>query len=497
MTYRRSVRVLVAGLVALASGPLAAQRSEGPRTVGTAHPYTFRAADPGGRWVVLCQARSDTDGDGSIAVKSGYHGELWGDRMQMYLVRGRGEGVPIDDLVGTSPSGRWLAIETRGSLELLDITKSKRRLLETGDSTSRIAARFSSDGRRLVYSRGTDAGTRLVSRDLRTQREKVLDPGPGLLWDFELPTGSPYVVAYTVTKDTDGDGRVALPRVITTRAKNACGVARSSSTMGLSGDEPEAHIVPLSGARWSQVGGFAIAFGKHWLSEVGGALVLHRKEGGSAELVPNGACPDPWLIHGDPEKERLLLACKKPRDYAWEIRAYDPEGMRVVVADAHGGSVDEEPINRSRVAQYIRREMGGGWIDLVTMKAFPNDEVVWRDGNRLLVRRDGSIQVVDADTGRASKVVDARSIYGVDEQAGDLVFSRPWIIDLRRARLIGRVDGAIHALASDGSVLLGPNAGCRSEREPGPEPPPLPRGPLHWTRPAPPTAPTSCPLLGD
>ena len=46
----------------------------GTGAYGTAHPMLLRAYDRNERWMALCQARKDTDGDGKIEVHSGHHG---------------------------------------------------------------------------------------------------------------------------------------------------------------------------------------------------------------------------------------------------------------------------------------------------------------------------------------------------------------------------------------------------------------------------------------
>ena len=92
---------------------------------GSAGPTYIRGADLGERWMALCQARTDTDGDGKIEIRVGHHGELFGDGMALFLVLGGGMGTRIDALASRSPDGRWLAVVRGGKVLLVDA--------ETGD----------------------------------------------------------------------------------------------------------------------------------------------------------------------------------------------------------------------------------------------------------------------------------------------------------------------------------------------------------------------------
>src|SRR5690606_25952803 len=85
---------------------------------GTAHPTFVRAYDRvSSRWMALCQARRDTDGDGTIEVRVGHHGEIFGDEMQLYLVVDGGDGIAIDSIVDSSDNDRWVAVIRGRSLE--------------------------------------------------------------------------------------------------------------------------------------------------------------------------------------------------------------------------------------------------------------------------------------------------------------------------------------------------------------------------------------------
>src|SRR5215471_11643595 len=77
---------------------------------GTAHPYYIVNLPPDGRWVVLCQARSDSNRDGRIEVDYSIHGDDDGDVLSPYLIDDRGHEQPIRSVLAADPTGRWLVI---------------------------------------------------------------------------------------------------------------------------------------------------------------------------------------------------------------------------------------------------------------------------------------------------------------------------------------------------------------------------------------------------
>src|SRR5580704_3080342 len=77
--------------------------------IGTAHPVLVQELAENGSWMVICQAREDTDHDRKIEVGVGFHGNLVGDAMKPYLVFGSGSGMPIDELVARDDDSAWLA----------------------------------------------------------------------------------------------------------------------------------------------------------------------------------------------------------------------------------------------------------------------------------------------------------------------------------------------------------------------------------------------------
>src|SRR5262245_45098586 len=69
------------------------------RFIGTAHPYTIEAVTP--RFIILCQAREDTNHNGAISVRVEMHGDTGGDELVPYLILSDGPGERLDVLVDT------------------------------------------------------------------------------------------------------------------------------------------------------------------------------------------------------------------------------------------------------------------------------------------------------------------------------------------------------------------------------------------------------------
>lgn len=114
---------LLAGLVALTGcGGAAPCRSMAPGAIGGGDGAPI-AASYDYRWVVLREARADTDGDGRVALEwyeHGHGGELAGDRLGTYLVRESGPGRQIERYVGSSRDGRFVYFVDEGRFVGLD-----------------------------------------------------------------------------------------------------------------------------------------------------------------------------------------------------------------------------------------------------------------------------------------------------------------------------------------------------------------------------------------
>src|SRR5262249_34987838 len=118
---RRLLFVLLWWCAACAARPVrVAAPVRGGEPIGTWHPLVFQAADPDGRWGAICQARADTDHDGTVMVMAGHHGAMFGDTLVPYFVHGAGPGEPLDFWVASDPSGRHVAFIENEQLQIVD-----------------------------------------------------------------------------------------------------------------------------------------------------------------------------------------------------------------------------------------------------------------------------------------------------------------------------------------------------------------------------------------
>jgi hypothetical protein len=273
--------------------------------VGTPHPFILRAFDPRERWTVLCQARSDTNGDGKIEVHAGHHGGLFGDAMVPYLILGGGAGTQIDTFIGASPDRRWLAVLRSASLELVDSERGDVFAMPDADTesddrpgASHRAAVFA--GNRLLYVRHRDRGDVMVVHDLGTHLERELAV-KDRLWRL-MPSGADVAVAYTVPNDQ------GFPQLNSSLDVGEClGAPLSYGFYGQSGPTPVAHWIALDrGAELASDGALAAIGSQLVRAPASGALLLDGDE-----LAPATCKPQVLALLPSPARVIAICGAKK------------------------------------------------------------------------------------------------------------------------------------------------------------------------------------------
>lgn len=180
-------------------------------TIGTSDPLAGSMLPAHGRWFVVCQARTDTNGDGKVdATFDGRHAE--GDRYLPYLVIGTGDGIEIDHVAAKSDDGRWLAVVRGGKLELRDTTRGTTVGLAADvryddEWPHRHEPRFASIGPGGTYMTylTTDA---IVIRELASGSERKVRV-TGTLWRAEVERGERWAKVRVLRRDTNRDGKLA------------------------------------------------------------------------------------------------------------------------------------------------------------------------------------------------------------------------------------------------------------------------------------------------
>jgi len=467
---------LAAAIIMAAPAATAADPAPGS-AIGTAGPLVVLGHAPDRRWVAFCQAREDTDGDGHLGVRVGFHGETQGDALRPYIAVGDGPGTPIDDFVGATPDGRVVALVEGGRLLLWDtVTNVRVDLSATGatlpeDGGSLGPGGFDPRGTRFLYYDGDGPHRRAVVRDLASGEERVVDHGIGNLYRAALADGGEHVFVWTWPTGA----KLRLPR--TTLGPRTCrGPVTSSSASGSHLLNRE--LVRVDGGPFAASDALAIVDGR----------LLARTDGG--ELVwessgrPRAALPRRMggLVLGVGASRGLVVAA--PVGDESEIRWVGPR-RQVVRTGWRRPHPTQDWVSISPRIWVGWPDEGTSWlVDLKTgahMVAEHQSHSPGAYGDRVLFLREHVAVVADIGAGRVTELtvpirqlgpsfVRGRWAAATIEGPGAVV------LDLDAVEVVGQVSGGSpEGLADDGSVLV-PAAPAPREG--------LPMGPLAWRRPA-------------
>lgn len=438
---------------AVADTPVAMPEGLVAGPFGTAHPSVVAGVDERGRWLVLCQAREDTDGDGRVEVSTGYHGEMFGDRLQAYLFLAPGEGEAIDELLGVSDDGDVVAFRRGTQVSLLDVTTGQRTAL-SGEGPLEL----STDGRVLFRRRSGDR-VDLVVRRLADGSEQRIATGPGLLWRASFMPGAAWLRVDMVRHDTNGDGRIEAPQLQTTLApRQTCSPAPAVySTYGWRGDQPEILVVPSTGGAprlLSEIVRDATpltTMGASFLVRRGDfALGLQRPDGRYEELVP-AECRGLVLAFA-PSAERVVVQCRT-----------DPRRLEAHTVDSHGSlsSTSDHEYDDDLLESRSPYVLGNTLVDLDTGASFtlPDHQYIQGVvGTRVLYVQARRYRWVDVATEEVRDLGPSRP-GSLPRQVGDVVSSGPFTFDVRAGTRIasGQPDGVSLDVFGRRLVPLGPS----------------------------------------
>lgn len=473
----------------LVAPPTGLQRKTGP--IGTRHPLLFQRAAEDGRWAIVCQAREDTNRDGSVEVIFGRHGDTYGDALVPYLFLEPGEGERLDDFLTADPAGRYLVVVRGGSLRLLDTyTRTDTELAPPGaipESTAPSAplpVSFSRDGRHLllVSLSGPEKRPTAFLLDPRDGSRREVPHGPGVLGHARLDPDGRWVMFGVITQDTDGDGQLTWPQARTSLSSRYCrGPIMSYGHYGQEGDTPIWLLRRVDGGGLVPSEGVLHALGDALLRQgEQGEVFVEEASGQRTEWVPTGCGAN--VLHVDAAREQVLVACKE-RGNALELhgaRVHQPLGLSVEDTGrppSSGGPprlFPVTPVSTPGGASSTPQSV----VDLETRTVHPvRGEVQYTEGTRALVvryaGRDHSFRRlwwVDTQTGEQRKLGEQTG-YGF-AIAGSLVYSEGLLVDMSTGRLVGPVKGEVQALDTQGRVVLDPGGAAGRS---------LPLGPLQWT----------------
>ncbi len=429
---------------------------------GTASPTLIRAYDKQERWMALCQARQDTDGDGKIEIHSGHHGDLYGDAMKLYVIIGGGNGTEADYFVGRSDSGRYFSVIKNNKLVVVDG--------QTGVEQELAGADIEPDGRpgaphragvwakeRFIYIRhGKTDG--IVVHDPATHAEREL-PMTERVWRMEADAERIILVATIPPKE-------AFPSMRTTLAGGEClGPPMSYSTYGQSGPKPTLRYIDLDTGKEAKGDGIVATIGQTLVrAPKDGALYLDNDQIAPPTCAPQvlAVMPSPprvIAICGAKKQARILLLGK---NLSKELAAIDRE------QDHYGGL--EDMLESTGVV------CGSGLHCVATATSQPIDlkggvaEYVFENLVYVVhaTLQTRTHEVVDVATGKRTPTKAADSKI----KAGNwFIDYNGHLVDLRTGVVGKKVSGAMR-LSENGRILKG---GGGDED--------FPTGPLQWTAP--------------
>lgn len=443
-------------------GPdLVAPPPETSLPVGSAGAGWAEVASPAGNWVVLCQARQDTNGDGVVAVVPTPDGRLQGDAATAYLVLGSGPGEPIEAWLGHSADGRWLVTQTDGQVELLDtfgkdrVDLSARRIDARADSLSHASHRaiaFAPGGERMAFIRREGRSEGVVLLDLESGHETPVPVGPGRPWRIEFAGDGGALRVWVVAEDKNGNGRLDWP-VAEQRSPAGCQRALRYGAWLDHGDPASLQIVRL-GAKGPRPPREALAT---W-----GAGLLRRTQGGALEWakgtrrrrLTDEDCGG-TLMHVDSGRELALVACSAVgvRVPVWLVGPTFRRELPIQVLASRVDYVSGKP-------QRLVPLYPGADAVLVDMERRElvilqqGDGVLGVLGALALVRRGTSLLLLDTEDGTTKELAADLPDFGQILEESPFVYAEPYLVDLAQRTVVGSTWGPIAALSSRGAILM-------------------------------------------
>ena len=514
----RSLAILILGLTAcrtpptgLSSPPLGASTGCDSSTgsvapLGTASPTIVTATSPDGRWVVACQARSDTNRDGVLEVWTDDDGQPRGDIMEQYLFLGATERK-LDAYAGGDPSGRYVALVRNDELFLTDTLTGQDLNLSFRDADHEDdallprhrAVDFDSASTRMLWIRRDPVRAIAVVRNLGTGEERALDLGPGRVW-YGFFQGD-WIFIATAT-DTNLDGAIAFPGGPNRGNPRRCRANEDSRGAGdritwyavhADGGEPRPISGPLllhgdtfhSGGKPGRTEGLATAFGEELLlTGPAGELWLESRAGIRSDFLPSAERPEIVAI----DSNRGILIASSGPDACRRLQVLK-NGYRRGLGDCERGSHSELPSRFTVKSSLLPLRFRYLDVDRESIRwRLPWDAYLKYSHGRRVLLEAGRLFSYDLDSEVSTPILEVE----LDHEflsAGPYVYSRGELLDLTAATHLGRVEGVAQAISGDGRVLiLDPPPGWQAGEKPHPVTEMESRrvaafGPLRWVRP--------------
>jgi hypothetical protein len=448
-------------------------------------PLSVERVGYGGHWLLACTARTDSDGNGRIAVDVAPSGNLVGDLLDVELVVGGRKPERVEDLLADDPTGRFVVVRREGKAWLIDVAGGKDLDLKTLDWDDRDdalplrahrALTFDPRGELLAYVRRRGNRPEVVLRTLTSGTERTVSDLPGepqrMAWDG---TGAQLVIT-TVADDTNGNGRLDAAAPAAKGPRFGCsGPIPRLRVPPEVGDRPSTFVVPRSGGAARFVPDFATPFGSAVVVRAADGELLLASGSGKKALTP--ASCGARILFGDPARGLLLVACpgKNPQRATVELVG---AGTRLELGvEVQPTSIDAWPGSPTRLVA-LYPGVDALLFDLerrTTLRLEAGDQVLASGGARALVRRRGAILLVDVDKNSTKTLVPKLPPLPFIVVQGTMAVVGTAVVDVLRDDPLGTVSGRPLALTPSGDVLVARGGPPSAER--------LALGPLVWERP--------------
>jgi hypothetical protein len=452
-------------------------------TWGTADPLTFVAAAPDRRWVAVCQARRDTNGDGAVRVDVAPDGVLSGDELAGYLLDAPGPGMPIDAFAGSDPSGRYVAFVRDGRAILRDTTTRVDVELPADvrdDAAPFLHPRsisFDPTGRRVAYLQKLELGGKIAVRELATGAEVVVDPGAGVLFRADFDPSGEALSIRVVTTDTNGSGRLDWPVPEVDKPWMRCtGPLPRYAVWEHPGDEAVFRVAKVTGGVARDAPGLVVPMGDALVVRDPDGTVMRVDAAGKRAPLARKGC-EARLLHVDASRGLALLTCQdaKGKNEAVLVGQGPAKPLSLALSVAPGDHwlegtprlVPLHPGNDAALLDLDRRE-----VEMLTS----GDRILATSGARALVLRGHTLlfhELGGSDRELPGEVTPLLHM----ARAGAVFYVPPFVVDLARGELLGKAEERAFAVAADGALLVSEGGAADATR--------LARGPLRWKTPAP------------
>lgn len=220
--------------------------AESRQDLGTEHPLVLQDGSVRWGWVVACQARRDTDGDGRESIIVDMHGEAFGDELKPFLMTVPGPGQPIDLYLGSSSTKQYVAFLSKKRLILfnaktrhrIDLSSLGARVWDDGNPTMpHPAVAFEHAGNRLAFVRRGGGGDDVILFDPDSGHEQVVHHASAV-WRMEFAKDDKALSVAEPAGDTDHNGKVEPQQLMTSLSSRRCrGPITSWSVWAVRGDE--------------------------------------------------------------------------------------------------------------------------------------------------------------------------------------------------------------------------------------------------------------------